>query len=108
MSGACVHCTSGGNRQSMAPNRAFLVPSMPRDDPASHSPNAGGCCSRGGRWVFTVPAKRHGGPGDLRDDYTVHHEFGADVWIPVLRAGFASCTLHCLEYPAGLAIEARP
>jgi len=49
-----------------------------------------------------------GGPGDLRDDYTVHHEFGAVVWIPVLRAGFAACTLHCLEYPAGLAIEARP
>jgi len=75
-----------------------------------------------GRCVFTVPViptrltrsraglppSRHGGPGDTRDDYTVHHEFGADVWVPVLRAGFASCTLHALEYPAGLAIEARP
>lgn len=76
----------------------------------------------GGRCVFTVPViparmtrsraglprSRHGGPGDVRDDYTVHHEFGADVWTAVLRAGFGTCAFHAIEFPAGLAIEARP
>jgi len=78
--------------------------------------------SPGGRCVFTVPViparlsrsraglppSRHGGPGDTREDYTVQHEFGADVWARVLRAGFGTCAFHAIEFPAGLAIEARP
>ncbi|MFQ5643675.1 MAG: class I SAM-dependent methyltransferase [Thiogranum sp.] len=74
-----------------------------------------------GRCIFTVPvivdrfsrSRRglapsfHGSEKDTQSDYLVHTEFGADVWKYALQAGFASVTLHCIEYPAGLAIEAR-
>jgi SAM-dependent methyltransferase len=74
----------------------------------------------GGRCVFTVPIvwerlsrsraglspSWHGNAADVSDDLLVRTEFGADAWATVLRAGFVACTLHCLEFPAGLAIEA--
>lgn len=53
------------------------------------------------------PESFHGEPGHPRPDLLVHTEFGADVWTYVLGAGFGSCTLHCAEFPAGLAVVAR-
>lgn len=41
------------------------------------------------------------------EDNFVHTEYGADVWLQVLEAGFASCQLHGFEVPAGLAVSAR-
>ena len=74
----------------------------------------------GGRCLFTVPLvvgrlsrsreglphSHHGTCETSSNDYVVHTEFGADVWLNVFQAGFASCTFHCLEYPAAFAIEA--
>lgn len=75
----------------------------------------------GGRCIFTIPVvvgrlsrsraglapSYHGCSSDVGSDLLVHTEFGADFWTTVLAAGFKSCTVHCLEYPAGLAVEAR-
>lgn len=75
----------------------------------------------GGHCVFTVPIVPgrmtrtrtglpptwHGAPGDERDDLLVHTEFGADAWTLVLGAGFKRCTMHSLEFPAALAIDAQ-
>jgi SAM-dependent methyltransferase len=74
-----------------------------------------------GRCIFTVPLvverltrsriglpkSYHGLPDTVEDDFIVHTEFGADVWLNVLQAGFSSCTFHCLEYPSAMAIEAQ-
>jgi SAM-dependent methyltransferase len=54
-----------------------------------------------------LPKSHHGAPGVELEDFVVHTEFGADVWTYVLEAGFASCELVALEYPAGLAIKAQ-
>jgi SAM-dependent methyltransferase len=37
----------------------------------------------------------------------VHTEFGADLWVGVLAAGFASCELVPYRFPSGLAVLAR-
>jgi SAM-dependent methyltransferase len=74
-----------------------------------------------GRCLFTVPAiigrltrfrkglkkSYHGSAGKNFDDFLVNTEFGADVWKFVLEAGFSKVTIHCLQYPSGLAMEAR-
>ena len=74
-----------------------------------------------GRCIFTIPIvsdrmsrsraglpnSYHGSSETASNDLVVHTEFGTDFWQMVLQAGFASCSVHCLEYPAGLAIEAR-
>jgi SAM-dependent methyltransferase len=82
------------------------------------------CCrilKNNGRCIFTVPIiverlsrsrnnlseSYHGREHDVSSDLLVHTEFGADIWTYVFSAGFKSCTIHCFEYPAGLAIEAR-
>jgi hypothetical protein len=44
----------------------------------------------------------HGNPGDTREDFLVHTEFGADTWSLSLRAGFAQHAIDCFEYPAAL------
>jgi len=76
---------------------------------------------QGGRCIFTIPIvvgrfsrsrvglknSYHGYAGDESSDLLVHTEFGADFWTTVLSAGFKSCSIHCLEYPAGLAVEAK-
>lgn len=73
-----------------------------------------------GRCIFTVPIvvgrmsrtreglkeSYHGRSGQEDADYIVHTEFGADVWRYVMEAGFGAVKLHCLDYPAGVAIEA--
>lgn len=75
----------------------------------------------GGRCVFTVPIiverlsrsrtglppSYHGCESDVGSDLLVQSEFGADFWAVVLQSGFEICAIHCLEYPAGLAIEAK-
>ena len=74
-----------------------------------------------GRCIFTVPVivqrlsrsrkglpdSYHGESSTNSDDLIVHTEFGADVWTFVIESGFTACVIHSLEYPAGLAIEAR-
>jgi hypothetical protein len=70
--------------------------------------------------VFTVPLRpvaatisRHGLPdvyhGDNKPPYRslVHTDFGADIWMTLIDAGFATTTLVVVEYPSGVAFEAR-
>jgi SAM-dependent methyltransferase len=73
-----------------------------------------------GACVFTVPLvvgrmsrsragmrkSFHGKADDRDDSMLVHWEFGSDVWLPVIEAGFSNVRIHCLEYPAAFAIEA--
>lgn len=73
-----------------------------------------------GRCIFTVPVivdrlsmsrsdkenSFHGDKTTGSDDLIVRTEFGCDVWKYVMQAGFSEVTLHCIDYPAGLAIEA--
>jgi ubiquinone/menaquinone biosynthesis C-methylase UbiE len=75
----------------------------------------------GGAVIFTVPViverlsrSRVGLPPSYHGDeksrdpgMLVHTEFGADVWVLVARAGFASCELMPYLFPAGLAILAK-
>ena len=71
----------------------------------------------GGRLCFTVPIlvdkvtkSREGEPpsyhGVVDRDYLVHREYGVDVWKDPIAAGFTTCTLETLDYPAGIAITA--
>jgi len=74
-----------------------------------------------GKLFFTVPvvvgrmtrsreglaASHHGHEENIDDSYIVHTEFGCDVWKMPIEAGFGSVTVHTLEYPAGIALEAR-
>ncbi|MGB5408869.1 MAG: methyltransferase domain-containing protein [Thiogranum sp.] len=75
----------------------------------------------GGRCIFTVPIivdrlsrsragladSYHGKEDMLNHDYKVNTEFGMDVWKYVLKAGFSEVNIHCIAYPAALAIEAK-
>lgn len=75
----------------------------------------------GGRLFFTIPIvvgrmsydrqgigpSDHGGPNTTREDYRVHTEFGSDFWNWVMMAGFSNCTIHTLDYPIAIAIEAQ-
>ena len=77
--------------------------------------------AKGGKCIFTVPVvvdrltrsraglkpSFHGQSGVLANDQVVCTEFGADFWQIVLTAGFSSCEIFTLEYPAALAIIAR-
>ena len=74
-----------------------------------------------GKCIFTIPIivnrmtrsraglapSYHGQSGVPADDQVVCTEFGADVWQTVLKAGFRSCEISSLEYPAALAIVVR-
>lgn len=72
-----------------------------------------GCC------IFTIPIigrltcsraglknSYHGISDQLDNDYTVHTEFGADMWRFAIEAGFNSTRVHSFECPSALAIEA--
>lgn len=77
--------------------------------------------AEGGACIFTVPIVvgrltrsraglapiHHGSARERPDDQLVHTEFGADAWQLVLKAGFRSCEIVALEYPAALALVAR-
>ena len=74
-----------------------------------------------GKCIFTVPIivnrstrsrtglapSYHGQSGVPADDQVVCTEFGADVWLTVLKAGFSSCEIFSFEYPAALVLIAR-
>jgi SAM-dependent methyltransferase len=49
----------------------------------------------------------HGQSGVPADDQIVCTEFGADIWQMVLKAGFRSCEIYSLEYPAALVMIAK-
>ena len=77
--------------------------------------------SKDGKCIFTVPVivdrmtrsrtglapSFHGQSDVLANDQVVCTEFGANFWQTVLTAGFSSCEIFSLEYPAALAIIAR-
>lgn len=52
-----------------------------------------------------LPSSYHGDPTTGSSDLLVHTEFGADFWVMAICAGFETCKIHCLEYPAGIALE---
>ena len=54
-----------------------------------------------------LPPSYHGQEGTLDSGMLVHTEFGADVWTYVVDAGFSSCELVTVAYPAGVAIIAK-
>ena len=74
-----------------------------------------------GKCIFTVPVivnrmtrsrtglspSYHGQSGVPAQDQIVCTEFGADIWQTVLKAGFLSCEIFSLEYPAALVMIAR-
>lgn len=73
-----------------------------------------------GRLCYTVPivnarlsrnraglaASYHGDPVDGRDDFLVHHEFGADAWTFAHEAGFTNVSINQVDYPCATAISA--
>lgn len=75
----------------------------------------------GGALIFTVPVivgrmsrsraglpkSFHGAPNDVRDDMVVHTEYGADIWVSVMQAGFSRCEFFSYKFPAGIALLAR-
>jgi len=75
---------------------------------------------KGGACIFTIPIitgrmtrsreglkeSFHGDPKGSSADYRVVTEFGADAWTFVVSAGFESCTIHAMDYPAGIALLA--
>lgn len=80
------------------------------------------CCrviKKPGRCIFTVPIvlgrlthSREGMKQSFHGSYSTNYsnmlvctEYGADVWKYVIESGFTQVSLHCLEYPAGIAIE---
>jgi SAM-dependent methyltransferase len=76
---------------------------------------------RGGTLAFTVPVivgrlsrsrkglavSYHGASSDLRPDYIVETEFGADAPCFILEAGFSSLEMHADIYPASIAFSAQ-
>jgi SAM-dependent methyltransferase len=74
----------------------------------------------GGACIFTIPIivgrmsrsrealnhSFHGDPKNATADYRGVSEFGADAWTFVISAGFESCRIHSIDYPAGIAMEA--
>jgi len=76
--------------------------------------------SKDGKCIFTTPIivermtrsraglapSYHGQSNVQANDQLVHTEFGANFWQTVLKAGFSSCEIFCLEYPSALAIIA--
>lgn len=55
-----------------------------------------------------LPKSYHGNPDIRAEDYVVHWEFGADAWTRVMEAGFSSVQTIAVDYPAALALIARP
>lgn len=55
-----------------------------------------------------VPPTYHGAPHTAPEDYRVVTEFGADAWVYPMKAGFSRVEIVNLEYPAAIAMIARP
>lgn len=54
-----------------------------------------------------LPPSYHGDPQTAAPDFLVRSEFGADVWVPCVEAGFERCELHAFAPPAAFAIVLR-
>jgi SAM-dependent methyltransferase len=54
-----------------------------------------------------LPPSYHGAAHADNPHMLVHTEFGADLWVAVLDAGFSSCELVPYRFPSGLAVLAR-
>jgi SAM-dependent methyltransferase len=54
-----------------------------------------------------LPKSYHGDPKQVREDFAVETEFGADAWAYVMEAGFTDISIHSVSYPAGIALLAR-
>lgn len=54
-----------------------------------------------------LPPSYHGKSDINASDQLVYTEFGADIWKFVIAAGFSSCEIFSLEYPAALVIIAK-
>jgi SAM-dependent methyltransferase len=54
-----------------------------------------------------LPKSYHGSVGNGYDDLLVHTEFGADMWVYVLQAGFSEITINAVDFPSALALSAR-
>jgi len=54
-----------------------------------------------------LPESSHGSPDSMDRGMKVFYEFGADAWCFPVKAGFGTIKLHTVDYPAGVAIEAR-
>jgi SAM-dependent methyltransferase len=52
------------------------------------------------------PPSYHGRSGDMKGDYTVITEYGADAWTHVITAGFEECRIISLKFPSAQAMVA--
>lgn len=105
------------------PNNTFDL--VVHSDTLEHVPNPisalSECCRvlrPGGFCAFTVPIivdrmtrsreglppSYHGLPTEMKHDFAVATEYGADAWKHVIAAGFTECRISSLEYPAALAL----
>lgn len=48
----------------------------------------------------------HGFPDTGADDYLVQTEYGADMWIEPIAAGFKQVSIQTFDYPSGIAVSA--
>jgi len=77
---------------------------------------------KGGFMAYTVPPvvgrrnhrrtkkmkpSYHGAPGDDKGDYIVYTEYGDDLWVEPIMAGFNECRLTTIDYPSSVAISSR-
>lgn len=77
-------------------------------------------CLKIRRWpCFTVPTivgrltrgraglekSFHRNPAMTTYDFSVHTEFGADMWTAILQAGFSAVSINTVEFPAALALS---
>jgi SAM-dependent methyltransferase len=54
-----------------------------------------------------LPDSYHGTVSERSHEFTVHTEFGADMWTFVIQAGFSTVSINAVDYPAALALSAR-
>lgn len=55
-----------------------------------------------------LAASYHGSPNAPVADQIVHTEFGVDFWKIVIEAGFSHCAIQSFDFPAAMAIIAKP
>jgi SAM-dependent methyltransferase len=49
----------------------------------------------------------HGSSAVTAADFLVRTEFGADMWLAVLEAGYSAVSINAVEFPAALALSAQ-
>lgn len=90
------------------------------EDPISALSECKRVLRHSGKCIFTIPIivgrltkdrnglkpSYHGSEKQKSNDLIVHTEFGADFWSYILKSGFSQVAIHCIEYPAGISIEA--